>query len=336
MSNVEREVARSLESFGVRSARVVVAVSGGADSMALLAVLHALRNRFELSLHAAHLDHGLRGEDSLADAAFVRQQCAALDVAATIEHCDTRTAAAESHAGIEEAARNLRYRFLTRITQSTGAAWVALAHNADDQVETVLHRLLRGTGLSGLSGMPVTRPLTESITLIRPLLAVTRSEIEGELRQRGLTWREDASNAAFECTRNRIRHRLLPLLRAEFNPQVDAALRNLSLQAREAESIVQTAAARLLEQSLLDAGADEVRIDCSQLVDVPVHLVRALLHRLWQRQACPAGSMTFEHWDALAKLALGAGNPLTLPGGIKAVRRGTLLHLSQQRSAPAD
>src|SRR5688500_1754539 len=122
MSNVERQVARSLESLGVRATRVVVAVSGGADSMALLAVLHALRERFELSLHAAHLDHGLRGEESVADAEFVGQQCAALEVAATIERCDTRAAAAESRVGIEEAARNLRYQFLIRIAQSIGAA----------------------------------------------------------------------------------------------------------------------------------------------------------------------------------------------------------------------
>jgi tRNA(Ile)-lysidine synthase len=331
MSDVEQCVARALESFGLRSTRVLVAISGGADSMALLSALYALRTTFDLSLHAAHLDHGLRGEKSAADADFVRERCASLAVPATIERCDTRRAAAESRTGIEEAARNLRYQFLIRTAQSSGAKWVALAHNADDQVETILHRLLRGTGLSGLRGMPVTRPLAEGVTLIRPLLAVTRAAIEGELRQRALTWRDDASNADVEFTRNRIRHRLLPLLRAEFNPQVDAALLNLSLQAREAESIVQAAAAQLLERATLAAGADGVRIDCSQLSDVPVHLARSLLHRLWHEQGWPAGSMTFEHWDQLATLAQGGDGAMSLPDGIRAARRGALLHLSRQR-----
>jgi tRNA(Ile)-lysidine synthase len=330
MSEVEQCVAEALESFGVRSARVVVAVSGGADSMALLSSLHRLRMTFDLSLHVAHLDHGLR-EESSADAGFVREQCAALDLPATIERCDTRTTAQASRTGIEEAARNLRYQFLIRAAQSVCAPWVALAHNADDQVETVLHRLLRGTGLAGLAGMPVTRPLHDGITLIRPLLGVKRVEIEADFRQRGQTWREDASNAALELTRNRIRHWLLPLLRSEFNPQVDAALLNLSLQAREAESIVQSAAAQLLENAMLDANADEVRIDCRQLSDVPVHLARTLLHRLWQQQGWPAGSMTFDLWDALAQLVLGAGGAMSLPGGITAARRGGLLHLSQIR-----
>lgn len=330
MSNVEQHVSRTLESLGVRSMRVTVAVSGGADSTALLAVMHGLRERFELSLHAAHLDHGLRGDASSADAEFVSRQCAALDVPVTIDRCDVRAAAAESGTGIEETARNLRYQFLIRTAQSIGAPWVALAHNADDQVETVLHRLIRGTGLGGLSGMPVSRPLADGITLIRPLLDVTRNEIEADLHARGLVWREDASNASPEFTRNRIRHRLLPMLRAEFNPQVEAAVLKLSQQAQDADSIVQAAAAQLLERSLLDSAAAEVRIDCHTLGSVSPHLVRAMLSLLWRRQDWPAGAMSFAHWESLARLAQGEGEAVSLPGRITATRRDSLLHLQKR------
>lgn len=328
MSSIEQHVSRRLEALGVRSTRVIVAVSGGADSMALLAVLHSLRTELDLTLHAAHLDHSLRGAQSPADAEFVREQCAGLDVPVTIERSDVRAAAEESRIGIEEAARKLRYQFLARTAQSVGAGWVSLAHNADDQVETVLHRLIRGTGLAGLSGMPLSRPLAEGVTLVRPLLDVTRAEIEADLRQRGLTWREDSSNTSLEFTRNRIRHRLLPFLRAEFNPQVGRALLTLSRQAEDAQAIVHAAGAALARQAILDRSPGSVRIDCGSLADVPPHLARAMFQLIWTEQGWPAGGMTFAHWDGLAAQAREGSPSASLPGPVTAVRRGTLLHLS--------
>ncbi len=329
MSAIEQHVARTLDSHRIRSTRIVVAVSGGADSMALLHALHALRHSHSLDVHAAHLNHSLRGAESDADAEWVAAACADLDVPCSIERRDVRAASNAAGTGIEETARNLRYEFLTATARSLDSPWVALAHNADDQVETVLHRIIRGTGLAGLSGMPVSRPLAEGIELIRPLLGVSRATIENALREAGRSWREDATNALPEYTRNRIRRTLLPLLRAEFNPQVDVALLRLARQADDARQIIDAAADDLLLASLLDAAPDSARIDCPRLAEAPPHLIRALLQRLWRRQNWPESAMSYSHWDRLAALTAASGAAVQLPGGITASRRGQLLRLAR-------
>lgn len=328
MNAIEPQVSRTLDAIGIRSTRIIVAVSGGADSMALLWTLHQLRESHQLSLHVAHLNHGLRAAESEADAEWVAERCRELDLPATIERCDTRAIAAAEGKGLEETARNLRYDFLSRTARSVTAPWVALAHNADDQVETILHRIIRGTGLAGLAGMSQQRPLAEGVTLVRPLLGVQRTQIEEWLRAAGKQWRDDSSNAALEFTRNRIRRVLLPLLRNEFNPQVGRALLTLSRQAEDAQAVVHAAAAALAQQAILDRSPGSVRIDCDSLTDVPPHLARALFQLIWTEQGWPAGAMTFAHWDALAAQARDGTSSVSLPGHVTATRRGKLLHLS--------
>ncbi len=334
VSTFEQQLAAALTGLNSRSAGVLVAVSGGADSTALLRGLHALRAVFDLSLTAAHLDHGLRGEASAADAAWVAEECRSLAVPIAVEQDDVAARAAEGRTGIEETARRARYEFLARTARARDCSFVAVAHTADDQAETILHHIVRGTGLAGLRGMPVSRTLDAGVTLIRPLLRVTRAEVEVYLQDIGQAIRDDVSNVDPRFTRNRIRHELLPLLRAEFNPQIDDVLRTLGTQAEEAQAVIERVAAALLDKSLADAGPTLARLDCRAFAGEPRQLIREVLRLLWRREGWPDGGMTFEHWDAAASLAAAAGDALTLPRGVRCFRRGHLLVVEAPARTP--
>jgi tRNA(Ile)-lysidine synthase len=205
-----------------------------------------------------------------------------------------------------------------------------VAHTADDQAETILHHIVRGTGLDGLRGMPRSRPLAAGVTLVRPLLDVRRSEIEEYLIAKGASWRIDRTNECLDHTRNRIRQQLLPVLRTEFNGQVDAALVRLGKQAAEVQELVCGLTEELLAQSRADVTSDFVRLDCAPLTGRPRHLVRELLRRVWDVQGWPVGAMAHAHWEALAALAISGGSATTLPGGVQASCRGQLLVLERQ------
>jgi len=260
--------------------RVCVAVSGGADSTALLLGLcEANRAKAEggqelgVAVSAAHVHHGLRGADADADAAFVRELCEGLGVALRVTQVDTPARMRNEGEGMEEAARGLRYAALWGLMERGEVDVVATAHTLDDQAETVMMKLLRGAGTEGLGGIsPVleggggTRANTGGVPLrksqeqddgerrsgriVRPLLGVRRAEVEAFLRERGQAWREDASNRDLTLTRNRVRHRLMPELRG-FNPRVDAALARTAEIAREDEAFWSAEVARVLPQLLL-------------------------------------------------------------------------------------
>ena len=192
---------------------LVCAVSGGADSVALLHCLRALSEELGFSLTAAHFNHCLRGEESDGDEAFVRDLCGKWGIPLTVGRGDAAKRARETGESLEEAARALRHGFL-----SAQPGLIATAHNADDQVETVLINLLRGTGLKGLCGME-----PQSGRIVRPLLTVTRVEILAYLQENGLSWREDSSNFEDDALRNRLRHHVIPLFRQE-NPSLAATV----------------------------------------------------------------------------------------------------------------
>lgn len=234
-----RSLAEELEREALleRDARVVVGVSGGADSMALLHVLGALNAEcgYALKLHIGHLDHQLRGSQSEADAAFVQAAADDMQVPCTIERCDVADRAAQGGGSVEETARRERYGFLERLCVKVGAQVVAVGHQRDDDAETVLHRVIRGTGLRGLAGIPRVRPLRQGspIRLIRPLLRRDRKAILAYLAECSVPYCEDATNREVSsATRNRIRHEVLPLLEKQINPQVREALLRLAEQAR--------------------------------------------------------------------------------------------------------
>jgi tRNA(Ile)-lysidine synthase len=210
---------------------VVLGISGGPDSLCLAHTLLTLRRELGLTLHLAHFDHGIRGEESQADAAFVVELARQWGLPSTVESGNVPHYARAHRLAIEEAARRTRYLFLGRVAQEAGARCVAVGHNADDQVETVLMHLLRGSGLGGLRGMLYVQVLGSepwwsgpSMRLIRPLLDVPRRDIEAYCQEHGLRPRFDRSNLDLTYHRNRIRHELIPYLES-FNPRIREVLR---------------------------------------------------------------------------------------------------------------
>ena len=230
MTKLEQNLKSAIRRFDIgETGPLVVAVSGGMDSVALLDALVRLRQRGKLpvKLVVAHLNHRLRGEESDGDEAFVRCLAAEYELDCLTEQIPVAETALQEKQNLEAVARRLRYEFLARTAETVGAAFVCTAHTLDDQAETVLMRLLRGTGAEGLAGIQTVRPLGRSVKLIRPLLAVTREEVAEHCNQYQLAFRHDSSNDSILLTRNRIRHELLPMLKS-FNPRVTQTLARLA------------------------------------------------------------------------------------------------------------
>ena len=243
--------------------RVCVAISGGADSTALLLALaeaNAAKEPLGVVLSAAHVHHGLRGAEADADEAFVRELCGRLAIPLTVFHVDTAARQAAEREGLEEAARELRYEALRGLLAEGRVDAIATAHTLDDQAETVMMKLLRGAwteGLGGISpelqekqGLGIREQGLGNGRVVRPLLGVRRAEVEAFLQARGQGWRTDSSNRDLDLTRNRVRHELMPVLRS-FNPCVDELLANMAAIARDEEAHWETELRRLLPQVVL-------------------------------------------------------------------------------------
>lgn len=292
---------------------LVLGLSGGADSVALADTLASLQRRRGFRLVAAHLDHGLRPE-SADDAAFCLSFCATLGVPFRGGTAPVRARALREKAGLESAARHERYSFLRRVQADEDAVAIAVAHTQDDQAETLLLRLLRGAGASGLAGM---RP--RSGDLLRPLLEVSRAKVLEHLRARGLAWREDPSNADAAHLRNRVRHELLPYLEQRFNPRIREALaRTAALLADEA-AYVRTRGEELVAQiGSRDRGT--LVLDRLRLAGAPLAVARAAVRLALERTGGLTG-IDRGHVDRVLEVA-GSGAPagrrLLFPGGREA------------------
>jgi tRNA(Ile)-lysidine synthase len=299
----------------------VVAVSGGADSVALLCAFAA--DPPPGGLVVAHLNHRLRGAYGDADAAFVATLFP--DLPHHVEAIDVRAAAAGGN--LEATAREVRYAFLARAAAATGAGWVATGHTADDQAETVLHRLIRGSGLRGLRGIAVTRGLAPGVRLVRPMLTVSRDDVIAYLRAAGQAWREDATNRDPALTRNRIRHELLPLTRT-FNPAIGDVLGRLAAQADETFREIEAAAADLLRAAECPRVGQVCVLDRPALAAAAPSLVREALNLLWAREGWPQGDLTAGHWDKAAAVVRGDCPAWDLPGGIRIVGTARVIRVS--------
>lgn len=308
-------------------ARIVLGVSGGADSVALLRGLREAG--WNDRVIAAHLNHRLRGQEAEDDARWVQALCQRLSVPAEIGECDVAARAAQTNTGIEEAARSARYHFFSDVARRRAAPFVAVAHTADDQAETVLHHVLRGTGLAGLGGMPESRPLSDGLTLIRPVLTLSRTVLRTYLASIGQDFREDSSNASRDHTRNRLRQELLPLLARDYNPQIVERLLSLSQLAREAQEVLAHRARQLMQACLRDRDSESVQLEVESLRSEPRHLVRELFVEIWKSQDWPRQPMTARHWTGLAAVALGETVAMTLPGRIDARRRRGVLTIRE-------
>lgn len=303
---------------------VLVAVSGGADSMALLRGLRASQQDSQGRLVAAHFNHRLRGIESDHDESFVRENCSQLGVP-----CLTAAIPSGNTLQSEDSARRVRYDFLTQAAKEQGARFVATAHTADDQAETILHRILRGTGVDGLAGIPKSREVIPGISLIRPLLWATREQVVQYLNALRQPFRQDSSNSETRFTRNRLRHELIPLLERDYNPRVRAALLRLGELASEAQGVIANLVDEIYCVVVTKTELNGITIRCDRVTDVCPHVIRQLLIRVWRSQAWPLQEMTSDHWHRLGELC--AANPqllrATFPGGVAAERDGTILRL---------
>jgi len=268
--------------------RVGVAVSGGADSVFLL---HALRE-LGYRLSVIHIEHGIRGAASVADAEFVAQLASTLGLPFHLHHADVPAI----EGNLEQAARNVRQAFYAELIASGAVDRVATGHTRTDQAETVLYRILRGSGLTGLSGI---LPVTDE-GLVRPLLEIDRNEIEAWLRERGIAWREDETNQDRAFARNRLRHEVLPLLRDGFNPQLDQALANLATLAHDEEDYWESELARHLPPA---TSHHPLVLPTSQLTAAPPALARRLVRRAMEIVKGDLHGIDFAHVERALEIA---------------------------------
>jgi tRNA(Ile)-lysidine synthase len=231
----------------------------------------------------------------------------------------------------EATARGARYRFFDEAAKRWGARYVATAHTSDDQVETVLHNIIRGTGLAGLGGIPSQRPLNEAATVVRPLLEVSRQDVLTYLTDLGQEYREDATNSQLRFTRNRLRHELLPLLASQYNRSIRQSLLQLGRLAAEARQVIQCEVTRVLP-SCLRVVSDRrwIEFDCDALNQHPPYLVREVIACAWRRQDWPLQMMGFAEWARLERMVWRAHAAENLPGSIVARKQGSVLRLSRE------
>ena len=332
LETFERRLAEAIDSGGLlrRNQSVLVGVSGGPDSVALLHGLVVLAGREgrNYTLTAGHLDHGLR-RDSAADADFVADLARRWGIEFIMEHTDAGAQARREGEGLEQAGRTVRYDFLQRAAAQCGAQAVALGHHADDNAETILFRILRGTALRGLSGMKPSRPLGNSgVRLIRPMLGVRRCEVLDYCRRAGLAWREDHTNADTAYRRNFIRHELLPLMRERINPQADEALLRLGAFAAQVEEFLVRQAEELLSRSVSHEDADRILIDVT-IFAAAAPVIRATACRVaLERLGAPQRDLTAEHLAAMETLLNAPDETVNLPGQFHALRRRNQLIIS--------
>lgn len=304
---------------------VVVAVSGGADSLCLLQVLFALRERLDISLHVAHLDHMLRGSESSLDARFVSSHARSLGLDCTVAARDVRAYRRNRRCSLEEAAREVRYAFLAEVAREIGAAVLATGHTRDDSVETVMLHVLRGAGVHGLRGLdPVSRlhafPATgvdrdAAPRLVRPLLPLSGKETQEYCLAKGLVARSDSSNESLSPLRNRVRLELLPYCRS-LNPRFDDAVLRLSAAARDDDEHL-AEAARALWTKIVSVSAEGVCIDLRGFAGATRALQSRLIHQAVAHLNGSAKDVAFDHIAAVRDLvSKPVGKWIDLPGCI--------------------
>lgn len=324
MHELEKKVLATVERYKMLDAgeKVLVAVSGGIDSMSLLAVLRSLP--LELKLHVFHLNHGLRPEAE-EEAQLVAGVCREWGLPCRVERVDLpKTAPGGS---LQIRARKVRYRLLEEAAREVDAAKIALGHQADDQVETVVMRFLTGAGPEGLAGIPPVRG-----RFIRPLLEVGREEIRAYAREKGLVWAEDASNRETIYLRNRIRHCLLPYLRREYQPRLEERLQETALVLREWTEFVAEAVEATLEDWQVDTGDDFFAVPVERWLSLPLALRRAVFRRLFFCAARVGARLGFKHSEAVLQLMTGEnGKRIILPGGVECRKENDIFFIHPRR-----
>ena len=301
---------------GEKGRKVLVGVSGGPDSVCLLHILDQLKESLGVRLHVAHLNHMLRGVESDADASYVKELSDALGISATFGKRDVEDYHREHNLSLEAAAREVRYDFFSRVAESIGAGCIALGHTQDDQVETILMNLVRGTGIMGLKGMGPIRRLRSPgggiLMVVRPLIEVSRRETEEYCRLYKLNPRSDFSNFSLEYTRNRIRHELVPLLR-QYNRNIGATLMRTARAATDELSFIEKQVCREWDR-VVRVQPNGLLIDNEALLSLHPALQRHLLRQVLGQILGDLTDIESVHIEKMMEaLSKPAGKRLSLP-----------------------
>ena len=312
--------------------RVGVGVSGGPDSVLLLHFMKKLAGEVGLTVAAVHFNHHLRGAESDGDEALVRDIAASLQVDYLRGEAEVARVARERRGNLEAVARELRYRYFFSLVDQDRLDLVATAHTANDQAETVLMRLLRGTGTRGLGGI---YPVLEG-KVVRPFLGLTREEVVKEIAERKIFYRVDSSNLNMKLRRNKVRMELLPLLAKEYNPQIIHLLNQFADRARDDEAYLERLARDRSHPWRMREGKEE-RIPVRALAEFPPALARRVLRQMLQIVRGSAHGLTYAHIESLRRFAAQAqsGRVQTLPGGVVARREFSWLVVAPKATGPA-
>jgi tRNA(Ile)-lysidine synthase len=318
LENIVADFVKSNQLFGSGD-RIILAVSGGADSLALMYVLHSLRSagRLKVELSVAHVNHQLRGTAADEDERFVVRQAKKLNLPVTVRRIDVRRFARENKLSIETAARKLRIKALLEIAETAGSSLVATAHQKNDNAETIVHRLLRGTGFRGLAGIRPKTNFTDSLAFVRPMLCATREQIVQYLREWKFDWRRDHTNQDLSYTRNYIRHILLPELQKDCAGRLIEHLSELARSGRGFYALLCRQVEKIWPKVIIGRDKDVIvlnrKIFSTQTEPVKVELARRCLTEIGSGER----GLTAKHYNLIDRLACKniTGKEILLPNG---------------------
>lgn len=315
---------------------IIVGVSGGPDSVALIKTLYSINSGKNLHLHlfVAHLDHQLRGKFSDEDAQFVQNLSKELSLPFIFKGVDIKKISAQMNRSIEETARLERYTFFMESSRKYNASVVAVGHTADDNTETLLHRIIRGTGLRGLGGIPMKRPLTPGfpVQLVRPLLNIWRSEIIEYLEKEPTAYRTDASNYEPKYLRNKIRCELIPLLEKQYNPNVKKALSHLGNILTANNEYLSLEAKKILKSCTVEITGDSYILNTRFLTKQPMILQHLVLQEILSTLQVPLKEVCYEHYTKILDEINKTGRVwhFHLPGKLSLWHEDNMLHLQKK------
>lgn len=317
-----RQVKRTVQQYKMLQAgeTVLVGVSGGPDSLCLLHMMKELAAEMDFSLHVAHLNHGIRGETAADDASFVREAAAEMGLPCTVHRVDTKEYGKLLKISVQDAARRLRYKFFKETAAAVGAAKVALGHHRDDLVETVILNFLRGTGLNGLAGIRPVRRMEDGLIIVRPLIGLSRQEIEDYCRCCSLHPRIDESNLKALYQRNKVRLELIPYLEQEFNPNLMERVAALAETISLDQDYLNSEAHKALAALAREEGESHISLDREVLLDLPEALQRRVLRLALARlRGGDLRGVEHKHITSLVDLMQGEGYRCChLPYGLQA------------------
>jgi tRNA(Ile)-lysidine synthase len=313
--------------------KILAAVSGGADSVAMLHILCTLRQALNLEIICAHINHQLRDKESDEDEQFTAKLCDKLNAPFFAECIDVKSCAAQKKLSIETAARQLRLAAIERIARRTGCGSIATAHHKDDQAETVLFRLLRGTAFAGLAGI---RPAIERTGLqwIRPMLHIRRTQIESYCRQNNLSWRDDASNLETHFRRNWIRHRLLPFMQQNSENDLTEKLAALAESALSLQQQVETAADEILKKSLVEKNTHTFLLRDTMLQQAGPFIAGEILRTVLNHLGRGLQDMSLSHYRRFFQLLDKNRAVLELPGGCVIRKKNDIIKFKTTDTLP--